>query len=209
MPSFKTEFCCPLCEKATGKQVQISATEGKLSCPENSTHRWVDTPSFYADNPKMVFKVGPAKFPPVEGQTPITIKVPLHLKDSLEQRYKDGLSAAVADVLLQMVNGAPLMIGQTDVERLRDRLGKTPENSSDLVGMVYAKICEADDAKAERDEAVKDLKAFEGMSRGRVVVDLGDFYESAAAKAKDSEPPLPVGQYVQRMVRTALENNWF
>ena len=209
MPTIKTEFSCPKCKRETGKSTQILANEGRLSCPENSNHRWDDTAAFYSDGAVMEFKVGPAKFPPVEGQTPITIKVPLHLKDSLEQRYKDGLSAAVADVLLQMVNGAPLMIGQTDVERLRDRLGKTPENSSDLVGMVYAKICEADDAKAERDEAVKDLKAFEGMSRGRVVVDLGDFYESAAAKAKDSEPPLPVGQYVQRMVRTALENNWF
>lgn len=209
MPVIKTEFACPKCKRETGKSVQIMAAEGRLSCPENSNHKWTDTAEFYADNPQMEFKVGPAKFPPVEGQTPITIKVPLHLKDSLELRYKDGLSAAVADVLLQMVNGAPLMIGQTDVERLRDRLGKTPENSSDLVGMVYAKICEAEEAKAERDEAIKDLKAYEGMSRGRVVIDLGPNYEAAVAKAKDAEPPMPVAVWLQQRVKGALDDNWF
>lgn len=209
MPTIKTEFGCVFCERKTGKQVQILASEGKLICPENPAHRWEDTASFYADQPKMIFKVGPAKFPPVEGQTPITIKVPLHLKDSLETRYKDGLSAAVADVLLQMVNGAPLMIGQTDVERLRDRLGKIPENSSDLVGMVYAMICQAEDAKAERDEAIKDLKAYEGMSRGRVVIDLGQNYEAAVAKAKDAEPPMPVAVWLQQRVKSALDDNWF
>jgi hypothetical protein len=209
MPQLKTEWACPKCKRETGASTQILANEGRLACPANSNHRWVDTADFYADGAVMEFKVGPAKFPPVEGQTPITIKVPLHLKDSLETRYKDGLSAAVADVLLQMVNGAPLMIGQTDVERLRDRLGKTPENSSDLVGMVYAKICEAEDAKTERDEAVKDLKAYEGVSRGRVVINLGDQYEAAATKARESEPPLPVAVWLQQRVKTALDDQWF
>lgn len=209
MPTLKTEYSCPKCKRESGKSTQILANEGKLTCPANSNHRWDDTAAFYADGAVMEFKVGPAKFPPPEGQTPITIKIPLRLKEELEQQHGAELSNKVATVLLQLAAGDVMMIGKEDLERLRDRLGRNPENSSDLVGMVYAKICEADDLAAERDEAVKDLKAFEGISRGRVVVDLGDQYESASEKAKNSEPPLPVGQYIQRMVRTALENNWF
>lgn len=207
MPTYKSEFACPKCKKETGKSVQILASEGFLTCPDNSNHRWVDTAAFYADGPTKEFKVAPPSFPKVEGQTPITLTIPLRVKEELDKRWGGNLNAQVATVLLQMADGAPLLIGQEDVNRLRDRLGKTPADSSDLVGMVYAKICEVDDLKLERDEAVKDLKAYEGMSRGRVVVDLGDQYEAAVGKAKDQE--LPVGAFVNRMVRTALENNWF
>ena len=209
MPTLKTEFACPLCKKSTGKSVQILASEGRLSCPENSNHRWADTAAFYADGPQMEFKVGPAKFPPVEGQTPITLKIPLRIKEALDKRYGGDASPQFASVLLALTEGEPMIIPQSDVERLRDRLGATPKNSSELVGLIYAMICQVDEAKATADEAIKDLKAYEGLSRGRVVVDLGDQFESAAAKAKDSEPPMPVGLYVQRMVKTALENNWF
>lgn len=209
MPVLKTEFACPKCKRETGKSTQIMAAEGRLSCPANSNHKWNDTAEFYADGPRMEFKVGPAKFPPVEGQTPITLKVPLRIKDALDTRFGESLSAKVADILLQMVDGEPMMIGQADVERLRDRLGATPQNSSDLVGMVYAMICQVDEAKSERDEAVKDLKAYEGMSRGRVVIDLGPNYEAAVAKAKDAEPPMPVAVWLQQRVKGALDDNWF
>jgi hypothetical protein len=207
MPQLKTEFCCPACEKATGKHVQILAADGKLICPENSNHRWIDTPSFYADNPKMVFHVGPAKFPPVEGQTPITLKVPQRIKDALDSRYSAGLESVVANVLLQLVDGDVMVVGQTDMARLFERLGQKFSNSSELVGVVYAKMCEVDEVKAERDAAVADLKAYEGRSIGRVVVDLGDQYATAQAKAKDAEQPLK--QWVDDQLRNALANNWF
>lgn len=209
MPVIKTEFACPKCKRETGQSTQIVAAEGRLSCPANSNHKWQDTAAFYADGPQMEFKVGPAVFPPVEGQTPITLKIPIRIKEALDTRYGDGLSAQAATVLLALSEGEVMIIGKTDLDRLRDRLGKTPENSSDLVGMVYAMICQVDEAKSATEEAVKDLKAYEGISRGRVVVDLGEHYESAVAKARDSEPPLPVGAWVQLNVRNAIENNWF
>jgi hypothetical protein len=66
MPVLKTEFSCPRCKRETGQSNQISAAEGRLICPSNSNHKWEDTAAFYADGPQMEFKVGPAKFPPVE-----------------------------------------------------------------------------------------------------------------------------------------------
>lgn len=207
MPVLKTEFACPKCKRETGQSTQIMAAEGRLSCPANSNHKWVDTAEFYADNPQMEFKVGPAKFPPVEGQTPITLKVPQRIKDALTSRYAGGVDAAVAEVLLQLVDGDVMIVGETDKQRLFDRLGQKFSNSGELVGVVYAKMCEVDEAKGERDAAVEDLKAYESRSPGRIVVDLGDQFSAAQSKAKDAETPLKV--WLETQVSNAIENNWF
>ncbi len=209
MPVFKTEFECPACRRETGASNQISANEGKLICGANSNHRWVDTPSFYAENPQMVFKVGPAKFPPVEGQTPITLKIPLRIKTELAARWgnEDTVSAKISDVLLQLVDGEVMVVGQTDMNRLFDRLGAKFANSSELVGVVYAKMCEVDEAKAEAQAATEDLKAYESRSPGRVVIDLSGNFEAAKAKAKDAEMPLK--EWAEMQLKNGIENNWF
>ena len=209
MPQFKTEYSCPKCKRETGKANQISAAEGRLICPANPNHKWDDTAAFYADGPVMEFKVGPAKFPPVEGQTPITLKIPLRIKTELATQWgsDEAVSARVADVLLQMSEGEVMIVGVTDKGRLFDRLGAKFANSSELVGIVYAKMCEVDEAKAEAAAAVEDLKAYESRSPGRIVVDLGDQFSTAQAKAKDAETPLKV--WIEDQLRNALSNNWF
>jgi hypothetical protein len=209
MPVFKTEFSCPKCKRETGQSNQISAAEGRLTCPANSNHKWDDTAAFYADGPQMEFKVGPAKFPPVEGQTPITLKIPLRIKTELATRWgtEEAVAAKISDVLLQLVDGEVMVVGQTDMTRLFERLGQKFSNSSELVGVVYAKMCEVDEAKAERDSAVEDLKAYESRSPGRIIVDLGDQFETAKGKAKDAESPVKI--WVEDQLRNALANNWF
>jgi len=209
MPVFKTEFSCPKCKRETGQSNQISAAEGRLTCPANSNHRWADTAAFYADGPQMEFKVGPAKFPPVEGQTPITLKIPLRIKTDLSAQWgsDEAVSARVVDILLQMAEGEVMILGMTDKGRLFDRLGQKFSNSSELVGIVYAKMCEVDEAKGERDAAVEDLKAYESRSPGRVIVDLGDQFATAQAKAKDAETPLKL--WIEERTRMALQENWF
>ena len=209
MPVLKTEFACPKCKRETGKSTQIMAAEGRLTCPANSNHKWEDTAAFYADGATMEFKVGPAKFPPVEGLTPFTLKIPLRIKSELEKRWgtEDAVSARIADVLLQLVDGDVMIVGQTDMGRLFDRLGQKFTNSSELVGVVYAKMCEVDEAKAEATAATEDLKAYESRSPGRVVVDLGDQFATAQAKAKDAETPLKL--WLDERLRAALVDNWF
>jgi hypothetical protein len=207
MPVFKTEFSCPKCKRETGQANQISAAEGRLICPSNSNHKWDDTAAFYADGPVMEFKVGPPTFPPVEGQVPITLKIPLRIKDEIDKRYPAGVEKQVANLLLQMVDGDVMMVGQGDMNRLFDRLGHKFANSSELVGVVYAKMCEVDEAKAEATAATEDLKAYESRSPGRIVVDLGDNFTTAQAKAKDAETPLKL--WIEMQLKNGLENNWF
>lgn len=209
MPVLKTEFSCPRCKRETGQTNQISAAEGRLMCPINSNHRWDDTAAFYADGPQMEFKVGPAKFPSPEGQTTITLKIPQRIKDALDGRYATGLESVVANVLLQLVDGDVMVVGETDKNRLFERLGQKFTNSSELVGVVWAKMCEVDEAKAEAQAATEDLKAYENRSPGRIVVDLGDEYEPAKERAKNSEPPMPLKMFIEEKLRMALKENWF
>ena len=211
MPTLKTEFSCPKCKRETGQSNQISAADGRLICQVNSNHKWDDTAAFYADGPTMEFHVGPAKFPTPEGQEPITLKIPVRIKTELAARWgtDEAVSARVSDVLLQLVDGDVMIIGEQDKNRLFERLGQKFSNSSELVGVVWAKMCEVDEAKAEAAAATEDLKAYESRSPGRVVVDLGDQYETAQSRAKDSEPLMTLKMFIESKVQMALRENWF
>jgi len=203
MPVLKTEFQCPECVKATGQSVQIVASAGELSCPNG--HKWNDTMSFMNLSPKMVFKVI-MPILPQQNHVPLTITVPAQLKEHLNATYGEKLGPTVVGVLSQLSNNS-LVISDGDLERLQERLGKRPVNSGELVGLVYSKVCEADDAKAERDLAVADLKAYEGLAPGRVVIDLGDQFVTAQMKAKDAEMPLKY--WCEKVFVGALRDAWF
>lgn len=207
MPIIKTEFGCPDCKQSTGQSVQIIANGGSLTCGRG--HSWGDTQAFLSRNPLAEFKPEMPKNLPQEGHTPLTISVPIRLKGTLETMYGDKLSATASALLSQMAEGKAMIVPDTDLERLREGhiLGKKPENSSELVGLVYAKACEANDAKLEKDNAVADLKAYEGMSVGRVVIDLGDQLNAARERARDDNMPLKL--WVETRFNTALKDGWF
>ncbi len=207
MALIKSEFSCPICKKTTGALHQIYANLGELSCSFNPAHKWNDYIEFQNLGPTMDFKPEKQKALPQQNHTPLTISVPIPLKAKLDEVYGDKMAATVVSVLNQMSEGQAMMIPETDVVRLTDRLGKRPVNSGELIGLVYAKTCEADDAKSERDTAVKDLKAYEGMAIGRIVIDLGDQLATAQAKAQDAEQPLKY--WAEKQFRNALESGWF
>jgi hypothetical protein len=207
MPSvMKSEFSCPTCKRSTGALNQILANAGELVCSKDPSHKWNDTMEFLNLSPSVDFKVTMA-VSPQENRTPFTIPVPINLKKELEKKYGDKLYATVVAILNQMNEGTAMLIPNTDVERLVERLGSKFNNSSELVGLVYSKVCEADDAKAERDTVLKDLKAYEDRYPGRVVVDLGPQANAAQAKAVDAN--MPVKLWVEQQLQTAIESNWF
>jgi len=202
----KSEFSCPTCKRSTGALNQILANAGELVCSKEPSHKWNDTMDFLNLGPTADFKVQ-MPVAPQENRTPFTIPVPINLKKELEKKYGDKLLATVVAILNQMNEGTAMLIPNTDVERLVERLGSKFNNSSELVGLVYSKTCEAEDAKAERDTVLKDLKAYEDRYPGRVVVDLGPQANAAQAKAVDAN--MPVKLWVEQQLQTAIESNWF
>lgn len=204
MPVLKSEFACPRCKRITGSSVQIVATDGNLQCANG--HTWNDTATFYAENPQMEFKVEMPKTRQ-DNRTPLTIPIPIDLDRRLKEAYGAKMADTVTAVLWQMIEGHAMVVPESDVQRMGDHLGKRPQNAGELVGLVYAKSCEATDAKQERDTAVSELKAYEAMSPGKIVVDLGNQFNSAFQKARDAEAPIK--WWLERQVQNALENNWF
>jgi len=147
------------------------------------------------------------KMPQQDNYTSMTIRLPIRLKQRLDEAYGEKVESTAVAILDQMAEGHALIIPEVDVQRIADKLGKRPENSSELYGMIFACKAEVDDMRVEKDAAVKDLKAYEGMAIGRVVVDLGSNLSTAQAKASDAQLPLKI--WVERMMANALENGWF
>lgn len=208
MPLQQSEYACPRCEKA-GVESQIMANLGELICSVNGAHRWNDAQSFINEGPKMKFALAPPPALPQQGHVPIKLTVPPGLKEALEAKYGNKADATMTSILMQMVEGTVLVIGQTDLDRLASRLGKVPETSSELYGMIYAKTEEVAEAKSIAEAAAADLKAYEGLSPGRIVIDLGDQHAEAVARAKNLEPPLPLSMWAAKMLRDGIQNNWF
>lgn len=211
MPLIKSEYACPICEAQTGQHHQICANAGELVCSFNGQHKWNDAPSFMAMNPKMVFKVPPPQFAPQKNLTPVQLSIPIEIKNALDAKFGDKLSATLSGILQQMVEGEVMVIPELDLERISsgEGLGKRPQNSSELFGMIYSLRMEVMDAKNTAEAAAKDLQAYRGISPGRVVVDLGDLYAEAQSRAANAEPPLPVDMYVAKCIKEGLRDNWF
>lgn len=206
MPLFRSEFSCPRC-KSEGKKSQILANLGQLICEQNPSHTWVDTVSFYSENPVMEFKPDVPKNLPQTGHAPMTVSLPIGMEQALSAKYADKVNNTVASILQQMLEGELLIIGKTDYDRLAGHLGKNPESAGELVGLVYAMKCSVDENKEIAENVAKDLKAYETMSPGRVVIDLGSQLTNVMDKAKDAELPLKL--FVERKFLEALEQGWF
>lgn len=185
------------------------ANLGELICSVNGEHRWNDAQSFLNEKPKMKFAVALPKAAPQQGHVPIQLTIPPGLKAALEAKYGSKTDATMASILMQMVEGNVLVVGQTDLDRLGSHLGKIPESSGELYGMIYAKTEEVAEAKMIAEAAAADLKAYEGLSPGRIVIDLGDQHAEAVARARNMEPPLPLSVWAAKVLKDGIANNWF
>jgi hypothetical protein len=162
---------------------------------------------FYDLKPSLDFRQEQPKPAVQASHTPITVNVPVRVKNAIQSRFAEKADATVAGVLSMMAEGEVLVIGETDLQRLASVLKERPKNGSHLFGMITALLYERDEAKQIADAAAKDVKAYEGLSVGRVLIDLGAQYGAAANRAQAESLPLRV--WVERAMVSALENNWF
>jgi hypothetical protein len=167
--------------------------------------------AFLNESPTMDFHVPPATFAPQNNVTPLTLTIPIEVKNALEKKYGDKTSATVAGLLQQMVEGDIMIVPELDLQRIggENGLGKMPRNSSELFGMIFALKQEVAESKSIAEAAGKDLQAYKGFAPGRVVVDLAEQYGEAQAKAQNSEPPLPIDLWCASKLRDGIRDNWF
>lgn len=201
-----SEYACPICKAQTGEDRQIAAGGGQIICTFNAAHNWRDHMEFLNLNPQMVFKVTPEKTVQ-ENHVPYTVNLPAAIKQAVEAKLGDKAAPTVASLLMQLLEGEVLIIGQEDLSRMTVYLGSKPGSSAELTGLIYALSQQREDLKNERDNAAADLQAYQGMAPGRVVINLGTQFEAAKVKARDANLPVPL--WAEQSLKGGLENGWF
>ena len=197
----KLRYACPSC----GAQMQ--AFNRQLTCSVNSNHTWNDIAVFQSLNPQVKYEE--AK-PPVVVQAKhvkVEVTVPPMVKQGLEEKFGNTSSSTIAGVLGMLAEGEVLIVPESDLQRMKERFGKRPESSAELFGLLYSLSMDLETANLIAGNAQKDLQAYEGRNPNSVLIDLGALYGPVVEKARDQNEPVKV--WIERNLKTAIENSWF
>ena len=207
MSQIRTGYSCPACKQATGATNEILADSSRLICSKVPEHVWPDVDDFYSLKPTLDFKQAQERPAPQSGHTNLNVSIPVNTLNALQNRYGEKMMATVAGLLNVLAEGEPMIISDTDVQRMGMTLNERPKSSGHLVGMIFALQQQVTEARQEAELATSEVKAYEKMSPGKVVLDLGENFNYAADRAKNEN--LPVKVWLERNVSTALANTWF
>lgn len=206
MPAIATEYGCPTCRTA-GKKSRIFATDGALTCQEDSQHRWVDIKTFQDLQPSREFTVTPPKFVDTTPKSEMHLNVPTHVKVALETKFAGRLEATVVGFLTMMTEGEVLPIPQSDLKLIAEKLGANPKSSGELKGMVYSLAMDKETAEQNDKISRGKLEAFMAKNPGMVVVNLHGIEGAAEEQAKNRD--MTLDQFCEWALRTGVESNWF
>ena len=148
--------------------------------------------------------------PPIVNQpnyVKVEVTVPPLVKQGLEAKFGSTSSSTIAGVLGMLAEGEILIIPETDLQRIKEKLGKRPESSGELFGLIYNLTMELETAKLISDNAQKDVQAYEGRNPNSVLIDLGSLYGQVLEKARDQNETAKM--WLERSLKTAIENSWF
>lgn len=201
MPIVKTRYACPSCG------AQVNAEHRKLVCSANSTHSWNDTAAFLGLNPAVKYEESKPPVAPQPNHVKVEVTVPPRVKQGLEAKFGSTSDSTIAGVLGMLSEGDILIVPESDLQRMKELLGKRPESSSEMFGLVYNLSMELETAKLIADEAKKDVAIYEGRNPGAVLVNMGPLYGAVVEKARDQNETAKM--WIERNLRTAIENNWF
>jgi hypothetical protein len=202
-----TEYACPSCDQTNPGQIDYAP--GMIKCSRNPAHTWRDTDEFAKLRPVKKFTVAKPTFAPQQGHVKMQVMVPGGVQQELEKAWGDKLEATITGVLTMMAEGQVMIVPKSDLQRMKERLGKIPESSAELFGLIYALGQQRDDAVADADILKQEIAAYEGRSVGCVLVNLGDQYQAAADRARSQEPPEPLKWFIERNVKNAIAESWF
>lgn len=209
MPIIRSGYSCPTCKRKTGDINEVVADGGKLSCSKHPEHRWDDSSDFLDAQPDIDFKQAQERPKSQSNHTSLSVSIPVNTANRLLEMFGDRMDVTVAGVLNTIAEGEVMMVGETDLKRIGGALKERPKNAGHLFGLLFALTEQIEELRLIAENAQKEVKAYEGISPGRVVVNLADLLEPARQRAQNEEPPLPLGLWLERQIRTAIENNWW
>ncbi len=201
MPIVKTRYACPTCS------AQVNAENRQLVCSANRSHSWNDTAAFLGMNPQVKYEESKPPVAPQPNHVKVEVTVPPRVKQALEAKFGSASDSTIAGVLSMLAEGEVLIVPETDLQRMKELLGKRPDSASEMFGLIYNLSMELDTAKLVADEAKKDVAIYEGRNPGAVLINMGALYGPIMEKARDQNETAKM--FLERSLRTAIENNWF
>lgn len=201
MSVIKTRWACPSCG------AQINAENRQFICSANRNHSWNDVAVFQSLNPAVKYEE--AK-PPVVVQAnhvKVEVTVPPRVKQGLEAKFGSTSASTIAGVLGMLAEGEILIVPESDLQRMKERFGKRPESSGELFGLLYSLSMDLETANLIASNAQKEVQAYEGRNPNSVLIDLGALYGPVVEKARDQNEPMK--NWIERNLKTAIENSWF
>ena len=199
----KLRYACPI----LGCGAQMQAFDRKLVCSANNAHAWNDIATFQSLNPAVKYEEAT---PPVVAQpnhVKIEVTVPPRVKQGLEAKFGNTSSSTIAGILGMLSEGEILIIPESDLQRMKERFGKRPESSTELFGLMYSQSMDLETANLVATNAQKDVQAYEGRNPNSVLIDLGPLYGTVIEKAREQNEPVKI--WIERNLKTAIENSWF
>ena len=106
-----------------------------------------------------------------------------------------------------LADGEVMIVPESDLQRMKERFGKKPESAAELFGLMYSLFMDLETANLVAINAQKDVQAYEGRNPNSVLVDLGPLYGTVMEKARDQNETAKM--WIERNLKTAVENNWF
>lgn len=206
MPAVATEYGCPTCRSA-GVKGRIFATDGAITCSENSTHTWKDVQQFMDMKPTREYTVTPTKFVDSTPRSEMTLKVPTAVRTALETKFAGRLEATVIGFLTMLTEGEILAVPQSDLKLIAYHLGGVPQSSGELKGMIYSLAMDKEAAVEEAATASGKLLAMQGRNPDMVVVDLGDLRGVAEDQAKGRD--MTLDQFCETSLKNGIQSSWF
>jgi len=197
----KTKYACPSCGG------QIIAGNHRLECSTNSAHVWTDIAVFMALNPAEKYEESKPPVAPQINRVEMKVSVLPRVKQGLDARFGSTAESAIAEVLGMLSEGEIMIIPESDLQRMKERFGKKPESSGELFSLMYSLSMDLETEKLTAESARKDLLAYEGRNPNSVLIDLGALYGAVLEKARDQGETAKM--FLERSLKTALENNWF
>ena len=201
MPIVKLRYACPHC----GAQMQ--AANRQLVCSANSNHSWNDIATFQSLNPQVKYEEAKPPVVVQQNHVKVEVTVPPRVKQGIEAKFGSASSSTIARVLGMLSEGEVMIVPESDLMRMKDRFGKRPESSAELFGLLYSLSMDLETANLIADNARKDVQAYEGRNPNSVLIDLGTLYGQVIEKARDQNEPVKI--WIERNLKTAIENSWF
>lgn len=210
MADLRTGYGCPLCERTTGDTNEIIARDGRsFVCSKVPAHAWADSDELGNMEPKIRFQQQQERPAPQPNHTSVSVSISVPAYNALLARYGDRMGATLSSIAGVMAEGEPMIISEEDVQQIAliPGIAEKPKNARHLIGLIFAMQEQVREAKQIAETAAGEIKAYENMAPGKVVIDLGEQNTYALDRAKNEGLPLKV--WLQTQIQNALASAWF